>query len=129
MECSHNEMIFLDTKIVTTPIAHKKVVITTDMYSKKMDTHQNLSPDSCHPKNQTKNIPIGKADRIRWNCSDIINDITYKKRLMEYKAYLMKSGHSEKDIGKSFCQRGTTPGRETLKKKSNRKHNKKTRIH
>ena len=48
---------------------------------------------------------------------------------MEYKAYLMKSGHSEKDIGKSFCQRATIPRRETLKKKSNRKHNKKTRIH
>ena len=39
------------------------------------------------------------ANRIRRNCSDnVINDVTYKKRLTEYKAYLMKSGHSEKDI-------------------------------
>ena len=50
-ECSQDEMVFLDTKIVAIPIAEKKVVITTDMYSKKMDTHQYLSPTSCHPKN------------------------------------------------------------------------------
>ena len=51
MECSQDEMVFLDTKIVAIPIAEKKVAITTDMYSKKMDTHQYLSPTSCHPKN------------------------------------------------------------------------------
>ena len=51
MECSQDEMVFLDTKIVAIPIAEKKVVITTDMYSKKMDTHQYLSLTSCHPKN------------------------------------------------------------------------------
>ena len=57
-----------------------KVVITTDMYSKKTDTYQYLSPDSCHPKIQIKNTLIGLADKIRRNCSDnIINDITYKK--------------------------------------------------
>ena len=35
MECNQDEMIFLDTKIVATLIADKKVGITTDMYSKK----------------------------------------------------------------------------------------------
>ena len=124
IEYSQDEMVFLDTKIVATPIEDEKVVITTDMHSKKMETHQYISPNSCHPKNQSKNIPIEVANRIRRNCSDnIINDITYKKRLIEYKAYLMKSGHSEKDIDKSFSQRATMPRRETLKKKSNRKHN------
>ena len=43
VECSQDEMVFLDTKIVAD--------ITTYMYSKKMDTHQYLSPTSCHPKN------------------------------------------------------------------------------
>ena len=43
MEYSQDEMVFLDTKIVAD--------ITTYMYSKKMDTHQYLSPTSCHPKN------------------------------------------------------------------------------
>ena len=69
------------------------------------------------------------AYRIKRNCSDnIINDITYKKRLIEYKAYLMKSGHSGKDIDKSFCQRVAIPRRETLNKKSNRKHNNKIKF-
>ena len=69
------------------------------------------------------------ADRIRRNCSDnIINDITYKKRLIEYKTYLMKSGPSEKDTDKSFRQRATIPRRETLQKKSNRKRNNKIKF-
>ena len=48
MEHSQYEMVFLDTKIVATPLADKKVVIT--------DTHQYLNPNSCHTKDQTKNI-------------------------------------------------------------------------
>ena len=83
------------------------------MHSKKTDTYQYLSPNSCHPKNRAKNTPIGVAERIRRNCKDTNS------------SYLMKSGHSEKDIDKSFCQRATIPRRETLKKKSNRKHNSK----
>ena len=54
--------------------------------------------------------------------------INYKKRLIEYKAYLMKSRHSEKDIDKAFCKRATIPRRETLKKKSNRKQNNKIKF-
>ena len=106
MECSQNEMVFLDTKIIATPISEKQVVITTDIYSKKTDTHQYLNPNSCHPKSQIMSIPIRVADRIRRNCSDnVINDSTYRERLIEYKAYLMKSGHSEKDIDNAFCNR------------------------
>lgn len=49
-----------------------------------------LSPNSCHPKNQTKNILIGVADRIRRDYSDnIMNDITYRIRTIEYKTYLI----------------------------------------
>ena len=121
MECSQDEMIFLDTKIIATPISDKQVVITTDMYSKKTDTHQYLNPNSCHCKNQTKSIPIGVADRTRRNCSDnVVNDVTYRERLIEYKAYLMKSGHSEIDIDNVFCNRLSINRRETLKKKSNK---------
>ena len=64
----------------------------------------------------------GVANRIRGNCSDnVINDITFRKRLIEYKAYFMKSGHSEKDRDKAFCKKATIPRRKTLKTKSNRK--------
>ena len=41
-------------------------------------------------KIKTKSIPIGVADRIRRNCSDnVVNDVTYRERLIEYKAYLI----------------------------------------
>ena len=36
MECSQDEMTILDIKIVAIPIVDKKVVITRDMYSKKL---------------------------------------------------------------------------------------------
>ena len=69
------------------------------------------------------------VDRIRRNRPDnIMNDITYKKRLIEHKAYLMKFGHSVKDIDKAFCKRATIPRRKTLKKKSNRKQNNKIKF-
>ena len=35
MECSQDEKVLLDTKIVATPVADKEVVITTNIYSKK----------------------------------------------------------------------------------------------
>ena len=54
MEYNQDEIVFLYTKIVATPIADEKVVITTGMYSEEKDTHQYLSPNSCHSKNQTK---------------------------------------------------------------------------
>ena len=130
MEFSQDEMIFLDTKIIAIPISDKQVVITTDMYSKKTDTHQYLNPNSCHPNNQTKSsIPIAVADRIRRNCSDnVVNDVTYRERLIEYKAYLMKSRHSEKDTDNAFCNRLSINRRETLKKKSNKKQNNKIKF-
>ena len=90
-------MVFLDTKIIATPIS--EVVITTDIYSKKTDTHQYLNPNSCHPKSQI---------------------IRILARLIEYKAYLMKSGHNEKDIDNAFCNRFLKNRREILKKKANK---------
>ena len=68
------------------------------------------------------------ADRIKRNCSDNINNITYRKRLIENKTYLMKYGHNAKDIDKVFCKRAITSSTETLKKKSNRKRNNKIRF-
>ena len=40
------------------------------------------------------------------------------ERLIEHKALLMKSRHSNKDIDKAFQKRATIPRRETLKNKT-----------
>ena len=110
MECSQDEMVFLDIKIVAKPIVDKGCYNSRQVFQ-KTDTPQYLSPNSCDPKNQTKNISIEVADRIRKNCSDnIINDITYKKRLIEYKAYL-----KVKKIQIRSFVRATMPRRETYK--------------
>ena len=108
MEASQDEMIFLDTKISPVVQESGKVVSATDIYSKKTDTHQYLNPTSCHPHAQIDSIPIGVADRIRRNCSDNVdNDKNFLKRLVEYKAYLIKSGHDKKKIDKAFIKRAT----------------------
>ena len=45
------------------------------------------------------------TDRIRRNCSDnIINDITYKKRPIEYNAYFMKSRYMKKKYIRPFVR-------------------------
>ena len=86
------------------------------MYSKQTDIHQYLRPNSCHLKNQTENIPIGVAEIIRTNCSDnIINDITFKRRAIEYKAYLVKS-EKDTDIALSGNKQKRKIKKETKKK-------------
>ena len=61
----------------------EKYIIAPSMYSKDTDTHQYLSPKSCHPVHITKNIPTTVAYRCRENCSDKIkNDIMFKKALI-----------------------------------------------
>ena len=117
MEASQTEMIFLDTKVSPVTAGEGKVLLSTDMYSKKTDTHQYLNPKSCHPRSQIDGIPIGVADRIRRNCSDNVeNDENFMKRLVEYKAYLLKSGHDTNKIDRAFIKRASMKRSELLQK-------------
>ena len=78
-------------------------IIAPSIYSKDTDKQQSLSPKSCHPVHITKNIPTTVAYRCRANCSDKIkNDVMFKEALIEYKAYLNKSGHDEKNVDKKL---------------------------
>ena len=97
---------FLDTRLRMIKderyVDEDKYIIAPSMYSKDTDTHQYLSPKSCHPVHITKNIPTTVAYRCRANCSDKIkNDVMFKEALIEYNAYLIKSGHDEKNADKS----------------------------
>ena len=117
MEASQSEMVFLDTKVSTVESEEGHVFLTTDIYSKKTDTHQYLNPKSCHPENQVRAIPIGVADRIRRNCSDNVeDDKNYKKRLVEYKAYLIKSGHDSDQVDRAFIKRASVKRNDILQK-------------
>ena len=80
-----------------------KYIIAPSRYSKDTDTHQYLSPKSCHPVHITKNILTTVAYRCRANCSDKIkNDLMFKEALIEYKAYLIKSGYDENNVDKKL---------------------------
>ena len=56
------------------------------MYTKPTDTHQYLSPDSCHPKHCTTSIPYSQALRCRRICS---RKEDFKKRTEELRTHLL----------------------------------------
>ena len=101
IESMGDEVTFLDTQVNFMKDENSELVdnyiIVPRMFSKKTDTHQNLSPNSCHPNHITKSIPITVAHRCRTNCSDRVkDDKLFKDALIQYKAYLLKSGYLEK---------------------------------
>ena len=54
-ETSTQQVSFLDTTVIL-----EGNNIHTDLYTKPTDTHQYLSPDSCHPKHCTTSIPLAR---------------------------------------------------------------------
>jgi hypothetical protein len=97
---SRKKMEFLDTMTSIEKDKNNELKLITGMYSKPTDTHQYLSPKSCHPKENTKSIPYGVAHRIRLNCSDE----KFLDQAVKYKAYLMKSGYRSADIDDQFSK-------------------------
>jgi hypothetical protein len=77
LETSRNNISCLDTYTTC-----ENGIMSTDIYNKPTDTHQYLSPQSCHPKHCSKSIPYSQALRIKRICS---NEQTTKKRLGELK--------------------------------------------
>ena len=50
-----------------------------------------------------KNIPTTVANLCRTNCSDKVEDDNiFKETLVEYKAYILKSGYNEQNINEKF---------------------------
>ena len=64
-ETSRNNISFLDTYITC-----ENGIMSTDIYNKPTDTHQYLSPQSCHPQHCTSSIPYSQALRIKRICSN-----------------------------------------------------------
>ena len=108
IESIGEEVIFLDTKVKVVEVqkeGEQRFMLAPSMYSKDTDTdtHQHLSPESCHPIHIMKNIPTMVANRCRTNCSHKVEDDNiFKETLVEYKAYLLKSGYNEQNINEKF---------------------------
>ena len=59
---------------------------------------------------------------IRRNCSDNVgNDMIFKSTMIQYKAYLLKSGHSEELVDKQFISYALKVKRRNLLEKKTRK--------
>jgi hypothetical protein len=132
---STNKIEFLDTEISIIKDKEQNYQLVSDIYSKKTDTHQYLSPTSCHPPENKENIPYSVIHRIRRNCSDNVeNDENFKKQAIMYKAYLMKSGHKPSDIDDHFVKilkyerKDLLIEKSSQKKKKGKLRNKKIRI-
>ena len=81
----------------------QRFILPPSMYSKDTDAHRYLSPESRHPIRVMKNILTTVANQCRTNCSDKVEgDNIFKETLVEYKAYLLKSGYDEQNINEKF---------------------------
>ena len=83
IESIGQEVDFLDTKVQLmkdeTLDGNNQFFLIPSMYSNDTDTYQYSSPNSCHPKHVTNNIPTTVVTRCRMNCSDHIeNDKLFK---------------------------------------------------
>ena len=67
IECIGEEVKFLDTEVNVVNISkegeEKQFQLVPNMYSKDTDTHQYLSPKSCHPDHIAENIPTTVVHR------------------------------------------------------------------
>ena len=107
IECIGEEVKLLHTEVNVVNISkegeEKQFLLVPSMYSNNTDTHQYLSPKSCHPDHIAENIPTTiVAHRCRTNCSDKLEVYSiFKETLVEYKTYLLKSGYPEENINKN----------------------------
>ena len=114
--------IILDLELLS-PLYFLEINLIPQMYSKDTDTHQYLNPSSCHSPHITKNLPKSVINRIRRNCLNRIDDDKiFKDTMIDYKAYLMKSGYEEKLIDEKFSSHVvTTKTKDLLRNKKRTK--------
>ncbi len=89
-ETSTDRVAFLDTTVI---LEGNK--LHTDLYTKPTDTHQYLSPQSCHPRHCTSSIPYSQSLRIRRICS---REEDYRGRTEELRSYLLARGYNEPTV-------------------------------
>lgn len=80
-EYSTEQIMFLDTVVIL-----DGNTIHTDLYT-KTDTHQYLSPESCHPRYCTTAIPYSQSLRLRRICSKTKD---FEEKTIELKEHLLR---------------------------------------
>ena len=105
-ETSTQQVSFLDTTVIL-----EGNNIYTDLYTKPTDTHQYLSPDSCHPRHCTTSIPYSQALRCRRICS---RDEDFEKRTRELKTHLLARGYQSTTVDTQIQRASRLPRTEAL---------------
>ena len=89
-EMSMEPITFLDTTVIL-----ENDILHTDLYSKPTDTHQYLSPNSCHPKHCTTSIPYSQGLRLWRIC---LRREDFMKRLNRLRDYLLACGYDTNSV-------------------------------
>ena len=125
LEDAMGRAVFLDTRITVDKNRDGNYLLSTSTYSKPTDTHQYLSPKSCHPRSNIEHIPYGVIHRIRRNASS--NPI-FNEQAVRYKAYLMKSGYEEEHIDDQFCKILKYKRKTLIEERKKRKNNNRVKV-
>lgn len=72
----------------------------TKVHSKPSDTFCYLTPNSCHPFHQVRNIPQNTSNRIRKICSE---ECEYEKQKHEYSSHLVARGYDSNFVSAAFA--------------------------
>ena len=105
-ETSTQEVSFLDTTVIL-----EGNNIYTDLYTKPTDTHQYLSPASCHPRHCTTSIHYSQVLRCRRICS---REEDFEKRTRELRTHLLARGYQTTTMGSQIQRASRLPRTEAL---------------
>ena len=87
-------------------------IVSTHLYSKPTDKHQNLFHTSCHPNSCKKGIPFGQALRIRRICS---TNAFFEKRARELCDYLVQRGYNKDHVEREINRARRIPRADVLR--------------
>ena len=120
MEMSTEYVSFLDT-----PVILPGGILHTDLYTKPTDTHQYLSPNSCHPKHRTTSIPYSQALRLRRICSKRED---FERRTNQLRAHLLACGHELQSVNFQFQKAERVPRDKALQSCSQQQKQRQRRV-
>ena len=105
-QSSEERVDFLDTTVIL-----DGTTIHTDLYTKPTDTHQYLSPESCHPRHCTASIPYSQSLRLKRICSRT-KDFTV--RTNQLKTHLLARGYKDHLVSQQIQKAADVPRTESL---------------
>ena len=99
------------TEQVTFLVILEDDTLHTDLYTKPTDTHQYLSPSSCHPKHCTTTIPYSQGLRLRRICS---RREDFEKRLNKLRDHLLACDYEANSIDRQIQRAALMPRTQAL---------------